>query len=335
MTGHTAIPRSPERRAWTWWQRPPVPDARWFRGGPALHAAALLATIATTAYVGGWHYADFLTGPAATVPEVGSVGFWLGGLWFSASVLAILGTHEWGHYAACRHYAVPASLPFFLPAPLPLSGTLGAFIRIRGVIPHKRALFDIGASGPLAGFVVAAFLLAVGLWLSRLVPVPPEAEAYMIELGEPLLYRGLEYLLIGQVPEGQMVQLHPVARAAWFGLLATALNLFPLSQLDGGHIAYAVFGHRAKWLSLATAVAALGLTFVSMSWVAWSVGLIAVLAFTGLQHPPTGDDGPPLDRRRLILAAAAAVVFFVCFTPAPVELVDSPDGSPADAPSSR
>jgi len=113
-----------------------------------------------------------------------------------------------------------------------------------------------------------------------------------------------------------------VARAAWFGLLATALNLFPLAQLDGGHVAYAVFGRHARWITLATAATAIGLTFVSMSWVAWAIVMVVVLAVAGLQHPPTLDDHLPLDPRRLALAAAAALVFAMCFTPEPVEPIE-------------
>ncbi|MEP7118253.1 MAG: site-2 protease family protein, partial [Acidobacteriota bacterium] len=182
------------------------------------------------------------------------------------------------------------------------------------------ALFDIGASGPFAGFVVAVPLLALGLSLSRLGPMPQHLD--MFSLGRPLIYRATQYALWGALPDGQVLYLHPVARAAWFGLLATALNLFPLAQLDGGHVAYAVFGPRARWITIATATAALGLTFISLSWVAWSIAMLVVLGVAGLQHPPTLEDQLPLGRRRLVLAAAAVVVFVVCFTPAPVEPIE-------------
>jgi membrane-associated protease RseP (regulator of RpoE activity) len=298
----------------------PVPlheSRRWLGDRLRVHLFCLAATFVATTYFGGWHYVGFLADFGSQPPDVSQAEFWLGGLWFSLSVLAILGAHEWGHYLTCRWYRVDASLPFFLPAPLPLTGTFGAFIRIRDAIPHKRALFDIGASGPFAGFAVAMPLLAIGLYLSRLVPLPEQLD--MISLGRPLIYRVTQYTLWGALPDGQMLHLHPVARAAWFGLLATALNLFPLAQLDGGHVAYAVFGRRARWITLGTAAAAVGLTFVSMSWVAWAVVMVVVLAVAGLQHPPTLDDHLPLGRRRLALAAAAALVFIVCFTPEPVE----------------
>lgn len=281
-----------------------------------VHLLCLFATFLATTYFGGWHYVGFLADFGQVQPDVTSGQFWFGGMWFSVSVLVILGAHEWGHYAACQWHKVDASLPLFLPAPLPLTGTFGAFIRIRDDIPNRRALFDIGASGPFAGFVVAVPLLALGLALSRLVPMPEHIE--MISLGRPLIYRLSQQVLWGALPDGQILHLHPVARAAWFGLLATALNLFPLAQLDGGHVAYAVFGRNARWITLATAAVAIGLTFVSMSWVAWTIVMVVVLAVAGLQHPPTLDDSLPLDRRRLALAAAAAIIFAVCFTPEPV-----------------
>lgn len=296
--------------------RPP----RLFGDRLRVHLLSLFATFVATTYFGGWHYVGFLADFGQVPPLVTSAQFWFGGMWFSVSVLAILGAHEWGHYAMCRWYKVDASLPFFLPAPLPLTGTFGAFIRIRDVIPDRRALFDIGASGPFAGFVVAVPLLALGLALSRLVPMPEHLE--MISLGRPLIYRLTQGVLWGALPDGQILHLHPVARAAWFGLLATALNLFPLAQLDGGHVAYAVFGKNARWITLLTAAVAIGLTFVSMSWVAWAIVMVVVLSVAGLQHPPTLDDSLPLDRRRLALAAAAAIVFAVCFTPEPVQPIE-------------
>lgn len=310
---------------------PPAPPSvsvrRWL-----IHGVWLAATFVTTTYFGGWHYVGFLAdfGQAPPALTEADPAFWLGGLWFSLSVLAILGAHEAGHVLACRHYGVDASLPWFLPAPLPLTGTFGAFIRIRDVIPHRRALFDIGAAGPFAGFVVAVPLLAGGLWLSRLVPMPAHLE--MIALGQPPLYRAAQWTLWGAVPEGQLLHLHPMARAAWFGLLATALNLFPLAQLDGGHVAYAVFGARARWITIGTTGAVLALTFVSDSWIAWAILIAVVLTTAGLAHPPTADDAVPLGRTRTLLAVVAAIVFLLCFTPSPVEPIDDLVRSAPSAP---
>lgn len=287
-----------------------------------VHGGCLLATFVVTTFFGGWHYVAYLADFGQPPPGLThtDAGFWLGGLWFSVSVLTILGAHEAGHYLACRRYGVDASLPYFLPAPLPLTGTFGAFIRIRDVIPHKRALFDIGAAGPFAGFVVAVPLLVLGLWLSRLVPMPEHFE--MIALGRPLIYQATQHVLWGALPDGQLLHLHPVARAAWFGLLATALNLFPLAQLDGGHVAYAVFGAKARWITMGTAAVIFALTLVSGSWIAWAVLVVVVLVVAGPSHPPTANDLAPLGGRRLALAVAAALVFALCFTSAPVEPVE-------------
>jgi len=304
-----------------------VPDGAPGRARWVLHGLSLAATLCTTTFFGAWHYAGFEAhaGPLAVLPDPSTLAFWLQGLWYSVPVLAILGVHEAGHYAACRAYGVAATPPIFLPAPLPLTGTLGAFIRIRDVIPHRRALFDIGASGPLAGFAVAVPVLILGLALSR--PGAPPADLDVIVLGHPVIQQAIAWALWGPLPDGFALHLHPVARAAWFGLLATALNLFPLAQLDGGHVAYAVFGARARWISLGTAAVVVGLTLVSTSWVAWALLMAIVLAASGPLHPPTADDGPPLDRGRLALALVAAVVFLLSFTPRPVDVeIAAPPG---------
>jgi membrane-associated protease RseP (regulator of RpoE activity) len=245
----------------------------------------------------------------------------LNGLWYSGAILAILGAHEFGHYFACRYYRVDASLPYFLPAPLPLTGTLGAFIRIRQIIPGKRELFDIGIAGPIAGFLVAIPVLLVGMSLSRVTQLPPDTQGF-VELGEPLLFKAIAYLYYGTPPEGYSINMHPMAFAAWFGLLATALNLFPIGQLDGGHISYAVLGRWSTFVTLATVAALIGLTFVSSSWLVWTVLTVVMLVAFGPRHPRTIDEDVPLDSSRLWLALAALIMFLICFTPAPIEPLD-------------
>lgn len=245
----------------------------------------------------------------------------LNGLWYSVAVLAILGAHEFGHYFACRYYHVNATLPFFIPVPPPfLAGTLGAFIRIRQPIRSKRVLFDMGIAGPLAGFIVAVPALLVGLSMSHVAVVPKDFTGY--ELGEPLLFKLFASMTWGHVPEGYSLNMHPVAFAAWFGLLATALNLFPIGQLDGGHISYAVFGRASKRITLASVGIAIVLTFVSMSWFVWTILMVAMLFVFGPNHPSTADEDEPLDPTRKALAVVALVVFILSFTPAPMELLD-------------
>jgi membrane-associated protease RseP (regulator of RpoE activity) len=303
---------------------PPLPP-RW-QDPIAGHVAALLLTLATTTVAGAFHWAAFGAGPDAVAPSASSLAFWAGGLVFSLPVLAILGAHELGHYLACRYYDVDATLPWFLPAPLPLTGTLGAFIRLREPIPHARALFDIAVAGPLAGFVVAVPLLAIGVAASRVVPLPPDGGGLV--LGDPLLFQLMERVWWGHIPDGQALYVHPMGLAAWFGLLATALNLFPFGQLDGGHITYALFGRRARWLSAITIIATVSLALSSLSWAAWAVLMVAMTAFQGLGHPPTGDDHQPLGRVRYALAVLAAIVFVLSFTPRPIEPMEIVDDEP-------
>jgi membrane-associated protease RseP (regulator of RpoE activity) len=290
------------------------------------HVGALLLTVLSTSYVGALHWAAFSSGLDTAAIDATSARFWLGGLVFSLPVLAILGSHELGHYLACRYYDVDATLPWFLPAPLPLTGTLGAFIRLREPIPHARALFDIAVAGPLAGFVVAVPLLIVGVAASKVVPVPADGGGLI--LGDPLLFQFVERAVWGVIPDDQALYVHPMGLAAWFGLLATALNLFPFGQLDGGHITYALFGERARWLSMATLAGTLALAAASLSWAAWTVMLLAMTALQGVGHPPTGDDIQPLGRTRLALAVAAALVFVLSFTPRPIEPMDIVDDEP-------
>jgi membrane-associated protease RseP (regulator of RpoE activity) len=299
------VPRAPQRFE-------PPPRRSW------RHVVLFLLTVFTTTLVGGSHYAAFANNFGAGGIDLSSLSLYVNGLWYSASILAILGAHEFGHYYACRYYGVDASLPYFLPAPLPLTGTLGAFIRIRQMIPGKRELFDIGIAGPIAGFLVAVPVLLLGMNLSRVVALPPAADG-IVELGEPLLFQGAAWLVFGSIPDGYSINMHPMGFAAWFGLLATALNLFPIGQLDGGHISYAVLGRKSTFVTLATVGCLIGLSFMSASWIVWTVLTVAMLLAFGPRHPRTFDEDVPLDRTRILLAAFAAAMFVLCFTPAPIE----------------
>jgi len=277
---------------------PPVVAPPWprrkFHNRVWLHTALLLATIWSTWLVAGWSYA--------------------------VTVIAILGAHELGHYFACRYYDVDASLPYFLPFPLGFFGTLGAVIRIREPIATKRMLFDIGIAGPIAGFVVLVPALFIGIAVSEIVPI----DGTGIWFGEPLLIKAAAYLLWGPLPANHTLGMSAVAYAAWFGMLATALNLFPVGQLDGGHIAYAVLGRRSTYVTLAMVVVAAALCFVSPNWIVWTVMMIVMLIVVGPRHPQTFDEDVPLDARRRALAAFAVFMFAVCFTPVPIEFLVNP-----------
>ena len=299
-----------------WEPRPKFQDRVW------LHALLLLLTIATTTLAGADHYAAFLsdfTDRPLTVPFATLVAH---GFWYSATILAILGCHELGHYFACRYYDVDASLPFFLPIPITITGTLGAFIRIREPIPQKRMLFDIGIAGPIAGFLVAVPALFIGIGLSHVIRLPDVMPPGSAELGEPLLFQFVEKVFFGTIPAGYSLNLHPMAFAGWFGLLATALNLFPVGQLDGGHISYAVLGRRSSYVTLLTVGVALVLSWFYLSWRFWTGLMIVMLFVFGRHHPRVFDEDVPLDRARLMLALFAVVMFVLCFTPAPIQPSD-------------
>ena len=295
-----------------WRSRPKFQDRVW------KHVLLLALTIATTTLAGVGHYLSFqsdFVGRALTM----SPAMVLRGLWYSGTILAILGCHELGHYFACRYYDVDASLPFFIPVPFLLTGTMGAFIRIREPIRTKPMLFDIGIAGPIAGFAVAVPALFIGMAMSRVGPAPSEMPPGSATLGQPLLFQLVSWVIWGNAPDNYMLNMHPVAFAAWFGLLATALNLFPIGQLDGGHISYAVLGRRSTYVTLATLGVAIILTYFSTSWLVWTVLMVAMLVAFGPSHPRTFDEDVPLDRSRLILAIVALLMFVLCFTPAPIE----------------
>lgn len=296
---------------------------RKFQNRMWVHVLLFLLTIGTTTFAGIDKYLSFSAdaGFSTLPPDLTWVQSLLGGFWYSGTVLAILGCHELGHYLACRYYGVDASLPYFLPVPITLTGTLGAFIRIREPIASKRMLFDIGIAGPIAGFLVALPALVVGMAMSRIIQLPDPLPPGTYELGEPLLFRGVSWLIWGPLPDGADVNMHPVAFAAWFGLLATALNLFPIGQLDGGHISYAVLGRRSSHVTLATVVGAMVLSYLSLSWVVWTLLTIVMLFLFGRHHPRTWDEAIPLDATRKWLALFALVMFVVCFTPAPIEVL--------------
>ncbi len=235
---------------------------------------------------------------------------WLG-LEFSLPLLLILLAHEMGHYLECIHWRVDATLPFFLPSPT-LFGTFGAFIRIKSPILSRRSLFDIGIAGPLAGFVVLVPVLIVGMMFSRTLAVPATGS---FEFGTPAILLILERLLFPHVPAARIL-LHPMVMAAWAGLLATAINLLPVGQLDGGHIVYATAGPRVHRIVSTVFVGILGvLGFWYWTWWAWAV----VLFFFGRRHPLVYDQ-TALSASRWKLVAVACVIFLLSFSVIPVRI---------------
>jgi len=306
----------------------PTPVVVWhprykFQDRVWLHFLLFALTVASTTMVGASQYAAFLADFRSSGPlHLSGPALLLRGVWYSGTILAILGCHELGHYFACRYYDVDASLPFFIPVPIFLTGTMGAFIRIREPIPQKRMLFDIGIAGPIAGFLVAVPTLFVGVWLSHVVKLPAD-QSNMMELGEPLLFKLASWVFWGTPPDGYSLNMHPMAFAAWFGLLATALNLFPIGQLDGGHISYAVLGSRMSTaVTFITVAVVMGLAWFASSWIVWTVLTVAMLIAFGPRHPRVFDEEQPLDRSRLALAVFAVAMFVLSFTPAPIRPID-------------
>lgn len=280
-----------------------------------LNLLLLLATIVSTLFVGmdpDWS--------GTTMPSLTQL---LSGWPFTVSLLLILGAHELGHYFMARYHGVPVTLPYFIPMPLSIIGTMGAFIRIKAPIKNKRALFDIGAAGPLAGLVFALPILIYGLATSEVGPLPV-SEPYLLE-GNSLLYIFAKLLVFGQMlpsPDGLDVTLNNVAWAGWVGLLVTGLNLLPIGQLDGGHIAYALFGKQARTFYWPILVTLIVLMFLSegATWGFW----ILLLFFFGRVHAEPLDDITPLDPTRRSLGIFTLILFFLVFVAIPFTPVNVP-----------
>jgi len=297
-------------------------------GLPWLNVALLVVTIASTLFVGAssWYYIPVTEQPLRLLEA-----------WpFAVAMLGVLGIHELGHYAAARHHGVDVTLPYFIPFPS-LLGTMGAVINIRGRIPSRRALFDIGVAGPLAGLVATVVVTLVGFTLDP-IQVPQRVREggaqYAISFHDPLLMQGLEALVTtlgvgAQVGPGEAV--HPVVFAGWAGMFFTFLNLLPVGQLDGGHIVRSIVGQRQETIAAAVPgglFALAGFLYLTQDappigfgvwtlWVFW--GLLATgLAYVGPARPTVDE---PLDSRRTLLGVSTFVLGLACFTPVPFEIV--------------
>lgn len=238
------------------------------------------------------------------------------GLPYALAIMTTLLAHELGHYFQARWNHVPASLPYFIPMPFSPVGTMGAVIVMQPGMGNRRALFDIGITGPLAGLVPALFFSVVGLYWSHVEPVLPHAAA--LRLGEPLLFKFLAYLVFGPLPDGYDIYLHPVAFAGWVGMFITALNLFPIGQLDGGHVIYALLLRRAYPIAQFVLLGSMAAVVIGQYW-GWSL-MILLLMLMGPIHPPTADDSVPLGTGRTILGWLSLLFVFVGFTPVPFSM---------------
>jgi membrane-associated protease RseP (regulator of RpoE activity) len=240
---------------------------------------------------------------------------WWNGLIYMASVMGILLAHEMGHFLQAVRHGIPASLPFFLPMPLSPVGTLGAFIGMQGTRADRKQLFDIGLTGPWAGFIVALPLACYGISIARPIADPPPGTYVLMD---PLVLRWLIAWLRPELPAGQIFESNPFYLAAWFGMLLTGLNMAPVSQLDGGHTAYALFGRQAARLVarlFVVSVIAMIVQFRAYDWIAM---LVLVVVVIGIDHPPTRDDTVSLGPLRRIIGYASLTIPLFCLSPMPV-----------------
>jgi membrane-associated protease RseP (regulator of RpoE activity) len=265
-----------------------VPQAPQQRSrGFALPILLFVATCFSTTSVGGWQYA--------------------------VALMTTLLAHELGHFLQAVRYGVPASLPFFIPIPAQPIGTMGAVIVMQPGKGNRRELFDIAITGPLAGLVFALLFSIVGLHRSHII-LTNEMAGHQ-QLGEPLLFKLLAYLTFGRLGENQDILLDPIAFAGWVGIFITALNLFPIGQLDGGHILYALLRRRAHIIARTLLIAAVIAVIVWQLW-AWTLMLLLLLLM-GPVHPPTANDDVPLGTTRTILGWLSLMFVIIGFTPTP------------------
>jgi membrane-associated protease RseP (regulator of RpoE activity) len=285
------------------------------RSRPAVNLVLFLLTCLSTLAAGCLVAGSF---PFVTFNPLVEPARLADGVPFAFTLLAILGTHEFGHYFTARHYGAVVSLPYFIPAPPPLFlfGTLGAVIRMRSPARDRNSLFDIAVAGPLAGLVVALPAVWLGLTWSRVGALPPGGG---MQFGDSLLMRFATWLVFGPVPSGMDVFVHPVALAGWVGLFVTALNLFPIGQLDGGRIAYALFGPRHRAVSVGTLVAllVLGVVAGSMNWIVFAA---LVFLLIGFQHAPPLNDLTPVSPGRYAVGVLCLILLVLLIPPVPVQI---------------
>lgn len=286
---------------------PPPPVRHLWR-----HVLLFLATCATT-FIAGVYYSDYRPDGAwvAFLRELSWPAI-KDGLMYSAALMAILFCHEMGHFVQACRYGVYASLPYFIPNPVPVIGTFGAVIRMDPQCGNRKAIFDIGISGPLAGLLPTFALLFVGLSWSHY----KEIKTHEIVLGTPPLVEYVFSWMHGPMPANNTIDYHPVAFAAWVGLLITSINLMPIGQLDGGHILYAMFRKQAHVASMAVLVLAITASIVLMIPDWWF--MLGVITFLGTRHPPTTDDSVPLGKGRFALGMLTLAFLLLGFTPRPM-----------------
>jgi len=272
---------------------------------PIVNLALFLATVGTVILAGALQEGyNPLTDPPLAV---------LTGIPFALALMGILVTHELAHFLVARARGMRPSLPYFIPIPFSPVGTFGAVIRMEAPIRDRKTLFDVGISGPLAGLVVSLIALVVGLSRSEVVALAAPLPGTMY-LGTGILVEWITGLVMGPLPDHLDVLLDPIAFAGWFGVFITAMNLIPLSQLDGGHVGYAFFGKAHRFVAI---VVFLGLLAMAVFWTGWLIWGFFILIFGGLRHPPPLNDITPLDTKRKLLALLSLALLLLLVTPRP------------------
>lgn len=273
---------------------------------PYLHIILFIVTFLTTLTAGALQKGINIIAEPGRIVE---------GLPFAGTLMTILLCHELSHYIASKKHHTKATLPYFIPAPS-IIGTFGAFIKMKSPIITRKALIDIGASGPIAGFIVSVIASIIGLSMSQVVSVQHAEGA--LSLGDSILFSFLSKVVIGVTPDNHDILLHPVAFAGWIGLFVTSLNLIPIGQLDGGHVAFAILGERHRYISIVLVVvlAVLGI-FYWEGWALWAV----LMLILGIKHPPVLYWEVPLDPKRRFIGIFTFIIFIITFIPSPFKIL--------------
>lgn len=284
--------------------RPPVelPEPVKKRDRPAIHLLLFIVTFFTMTFAGA--------SDGNTLSEI-----FVSGLPYSLTLLAILLSHEFGHYIAARRFGVDATLPYFIPFPS-IIGTMGAVIKTRSPIPGRRALLYIGGMGPLPGFIVSLAAVIIGIYWSDVRPLPAGGGELAVPIfGDSLLFAGIVKLMHGSIPAGHDIYLSSYAWAGWIGFLITSLNLMPIGQLDGGHVVYALLGNKQRWFGWAAFAALVSMSFI---WEGWMVWVALTLLFLMVAHPEV-PEGEPLSVAEKIFGWLCMLILALTFVPVPVE----------------
>lgn len=258
-------------------------------------------------------YSTYVAGATLLTHGALNNSYDLNGLFYMGAVMGILLAHEMGHFVQALRYHVPASLPFFIPMPFTLIGTMGAVIGMQGSGANRKELFDIGLSGPWAGLIVAIPVTMVGILNANFVVPPPGTPS---DFADPLMFQLLIPLLRPELPAGAELVMNPFLMAGWVGMLITGLNMLPVSQLDGGHVTYALFGKRAHYIARGFLLFAAAYVVLSGHYV-WTIMLVLVILI-GSDHPPTANDRAPMGPLRWIIGVVSLIIPILCFMPNPM-----------------